>query len=64
MPQIPYLDFFDEKVTTPSSGLISGLMGELRIFWDLASQPCRAVCLFLEENQIPYKSVNIDLAKG
>ncbi|XP_065882289.1 uncharacterized protein [Dysidea avara] len=39
-------------------------MPELRIFYDLLSQPCRAVVLFLEANKIPYESVVISLAEG
>ena len=39
-------------------------MPELRIFYDLLSQPCRAVVLFLEVNKIPYESVVISLAEG
>ena len=39
-------------------------MPELRVFYDLLSQPCRAVVLFLEVNKIPYESVLISLREG
>ena len=39
-------------------------MPELRIFYDLLSQPSRAVILFLEMNKIPYESVLINLRGG
>ena len=39
-------------------------MPELRIFYDLLSQPCRAVILFLEANKIPYETVVISLVEG
>ncbi|XP_065919460.1 glutathione S-transferase theta-3-like isoform X2 [Dysidea avara] len=39
-------------------------MPELRVFYDLLSQPCRAVVLFLEMNKIPYESVLISLREG
>jgi len=39
-------------------------MSELRVFYDLFSQPCRAVVLFLEANKIPYESVLISLTEG
>ena len=39
-------------------------MSELRLIYDLISQPCRAVVMFLEANKIPYESVVITLTKG
>ena len=39
-------------------------MPELRVFYDLISQPCRAVVLFLEANKIPYESVLISFEEG
>ena len=39
-------------------------MSELRLIYDLISQPCRAVVMFLDANKIPYESVVITLTKG
>ena len=39
-------------------------MPELRLIYDLVSQPCRAVVMFLDANKIPYESVVITLTKG
>ena len=39
-------------------------MPELRLFYDLISQPCRAVVMFLDANKIPYESVVIKLTEG
>ena len=39
-------------------------MPELRLFYDLLSQPCRAVVMFVDANKIPYDPVVIKLAEG
>ena len=39
-------------------------MPELRMFYDLVSQPCRAVVMFLDANKIPYESAVIKIAEG
>ena len=39
-------------------------MVELRLYYDLMSQPCRAVVMFLDANKIPYKPVVVKLAGG
>lgn len=36
----------------------------IKFYYDLMSQPTRALYLFLKLNQIPYEGVRIDLAKG
>ncbi|EDS39819.1 glutathione-s-transferase theta, gst [Culex quinquefasciatus] len=37
---------------------------ELRYYYDLMSQPCRALYIFLEMTKIPYRRCPIDLRKG
>ena len=39
-------------------------MSELRLFSDLLSQPCRAVVMFLEANDIPYEPVVVQFTEG
>ena len=39
-------------------------MPEVRLIYDLLSQPCRAVVMFLDTNKIPYESVVIKVAEG
>ena len=39
-------------------------MSDLKLFVDLVSQPCRAVALLLEVNNIPYEQVYLSLLKG
>ena len=39
-------------------------MAELRLFYDLISQPCRAVVMFVDVNKIPYDPVVIKLTEG
>lgn len=36
----------------------------LKFYYDLMSQPARALYMFLKLNQIPYEGVRIDIAKG
>ena len=36
----------------------------VKIFFDLYSQPCRAVLLFLQVNKVPYEPVSLDLCNG
>ena len=38
-------------------------MSELKLFVDMISQPCRAVCLLLEINNIPYTKEVVNLLK-
>ena len=38
-------------------------MAELHLYYDLLSQPCRAV-MFLDANKIPYESVVVKLTGG
>ena len=39
-------------------------MPGVRLIYDLFSQPCRAVVMFLDANKIPYESVVVKIAEG
>ena len=39
-------------------------MPGVRLMYDLLSQPCRAVVMFLDANKIPYESVVVKIAEG
>ena len=39
-------------------------MSGLKLFVDMISQPCRAICLLLEINNIPYTKEVVNLGKG
>ena len=39
-------------------------MPELKFYADLMSQPCRAVCMFLKINNIPFEDKGIKIHKG
>ena len=39
-------------------------MPELHLLYDLLSQPCRAVVMFLDANKIPYEPLVTKIAEG
>ena len=39
-------------------------MPGVRLMYDLLSQPCRAVVMFLDANKIPYEPIVVKLAEG
>ena len=39
-------------------------MGEVKVYYDGVSQPCRAVLLLLKANNVPYEPVKISLFKS